>query len=513
MSAGGAPGARIARSERRRSIRRAMFKEKAPVHDVPLLINDGDLAAGDNATFERFNPVTATLATRASAADVEDARAAVDAAAGAFPAWSRSGPGERRRLLNRAADLVVERTADFAEAIIAETGGTAGWAEFNCALAADMLREAAAMTTQVLGEVIPTDRTDAMAFAIRQPCGVVFSMAPWNAPVVLGVRALAMPLACGNTVVLKASELCPRTHRLVVEVLRDAGLPPGTVNFIANAPDNATEIVEAIIAHPAVRRITFTGSTRVGRLIAQIAAKYVKRCLLELGGKAPLVVLDDADIEAAVEAATFGSFYHQGQICMATERLIVDEAVADEFVELLAARAQDIVAGDPSDPACRLGSMIDVSAAQRVRSLIDDAVGKGATLVTGGRTEGAFLDATILDRVTPSMRIYAEESFGPIAAVIRVGDEEEAIAFANDTEYGLSAAVFSRDVGRAWKVALRIESGICHINGATINDEAQMPFGGVKASGYGRFGGRAAIDEFTELRWITVQSGPQNYAI
>ena len=253
----------------------------------------------------------------------------------------RPGPSQRRAILLKAADVLASKTPQFIELMAAETGATAGWAGFNVHLAAGMLREAAAMTTQISGEVIPSDKPGCIAMAIRQPAGVVLSIAPWNAPVILGVRAIALPLACGNTVVLKASEICPGTHRLIAECLREAGLPPGVLNVITNAPEDAPELIDALIAHPAVRRINFTGSTRVGRIIAQTAAKYLKPVLLELGGKAPLLVLDDADLDAAVAAAAFGAFMNQGQICMSTERIVVDEKVADAFVAKLADQGGD----------------------------------------------------------------------------------------------------------------------------------------------------------------------------
>jgi benzaldehyde dehydrogenase (NAD) len=345
----------------------------------------------------------------------------------------------------------------------------------------------------------------------RQPVGVILGIAPWNAPVILGVRSLAMPLACGNTVVMKASELCPGTHRLIGAVLKEAGLPPGVVNIVTNAPKDASAVVDALIAHPAVRRVNFTGSSRVGKIVARKCAEFLKPVLLELGGKSPLVVLDDADLDEAVSAAAFGAFANQGQICMSTERIVVDERVADQFVERFAAKAKSLTVGDPREGKAVLGSLIDRSAAERVTSLVLDACAKGAKLVAGGSVNGTLLNAHVLDRVTPEMRIYEEESFGPVTTIVRVKGDAEAVRVANDTPYGLSAAVFSRDVTRAFGVARRIDTGICHINGPTVHDEAQMPFGGVKDSGYGRFGGKAAIDQFTELRWITIQSGHRHY--
>ena len=346
---------------------------------------------------------------------------------------------------------------------------------------------------------------------VRQPAGVVLGIAPWNAPVILGVRAIAMPLACGNTVVLKASELCPRTHRLIGTALRDAGLPNGVVNVVTNAPADAGKVVETLISHPAVRRISFTGSTRIGRIVAETAARYLKPVLLELGGKAPLIVLDDADLDEAVNAAVFGAFVNQGQVCMSTERIVVDEKVADEFLEKFAARARALRPAIRARTAWCSARWSTRSAVVHVRSLIDDALAKGANLLVGGQVNGTVMNATVLDGVTPAMRIYGEESFGPVAVVLRASDVDDAVRLANDTEYGLAAAVFGRDVTRALAVARRLDCGICHINSATVDDEPQMPFGGIKASGYGRFGGKAAIDAFTELRWITIASGKQQY--
>lgn len=462
---------------------------------------------------ERIGPLTGTVVTRVHASTIAEARHAANRAAAAFPKWSQTPPSERRAILNRAAEILLERSDELISRICAETGGTRAWGELNCRLGAAILREAAALTTQMAGEVIPADRAGSFAMAIRQPCGVVLSMAPWNAPIVLSVRSIATPLACGNTVVFKASELCPGTHALVCEIFADAGLPEGAIAVVHNQEDHAAEIVEALIAHSAVRRVNFTGSTRSGRIIAEMAARHLKRVLLELGGKAPLIVLEDADLDEAARAAAFGSFFNQGQICMSTERLVVQERVADAFIEKLAAVVSGMNLGDPRDGASAIGPMISEQAAERVKALIDDAVQKGARLVIGGEQRSVWLDATILDGVTPNMRIYYEESFGPVAALVRFSEVDEAISIANDTEYGLSAAVFSRDVTGALALAHRLETGICHINAATIHDEPQMPFGGVKSSGHGRFGGRAGIEEFTELRWITIQNGKLDYPI
>ena len=481
------------------------------MHLVEQLIGGARRGASNGATFERANPVTGEVATRAPAGTVEDAIAAVEAADRAFPAWAATSPAERRARLYKAAELMDARVADFIRIGVAETGGTSGWYGFNVMLAANMLREAAALTTQISGEVIPSNVPGSLAMGVRQPAGVVLGIAPWNAPVILGTRALATPLACGNTVVLKASEACPGVHALIGEVLVDSGLGEGVVNVVTNAPADAPEIVAALIRDPRVRRVNFTGSTRVGRIVGRLAAESLKPALLELGGKAPLLVLDDADLEAARDGAVFGAFMNQGQICMSTERLVVDSQVADEFVAMVAAKAATLKAGDPAANDTPLGALFSPEAAAHCRELIDDAVSKGARIACGGQIDGTIMQPTVIDGVTRQMRLYSEESFGNLVSVIRVDGEDQAVEVANDTEYGLSAAVFSRDVSRAWRVASRIQSGICHINGPTVHDEAQMPFGGVKDSGYGRFGGKAGIAEFTELRWITIQNEPRHY--
>jgi acyl-CoA reductase-like NAD-dependent aldehyde dehydrogenase len=479
--------------------------------EVQLLIGDRDTAAKGAATFVRNNPVSGEMATRAAAATADDAILAAEAAAEAFPAWSALGPHERRKKLLRAADMLEAATPDFISVMVDEIGATAPWAGFNVYLAAQMLREAASMTTQVSGETIPSEIPGSLAFSVRQPVGVVLGIAPWNAPVILGVRAIAVPLACGNTVVLKASEICPATHRLIGTILHKAGLEHGVVNVLTHDAPSASTIVETLIGHRAVRRINFTGSTRVGKILAVTAAKHLKPILLELGGKAPLIILDDADLDAAVDAAAFGAFMNQGQICMSTERVIVDEKIADAFAEKFTAKVRTLPVGDPRKDNVVFGAVMGMPTVDRVHSLVKDAVSRGATIILQGETRGTVMPPVIVDHVTPDMRIFREESFGPLVSITRFKTVEEAIQFANDTEYGLSAAVFGRDIARAVELAKRIDSGMCHVNGPTVHDEAQMPFGGVKASGYGRFGGKAAVEAFTELRWITIQTTPRHY--
>jgi len=476
------------------------------------------LSIGGNArigktTFQRHDPVTGVLVTEAASATVADAVAAADAAEAALPAWSARGPNERRAMLNRAANALEARAADFVDAMMGEIGATEGWARFNLMLAASMIREAASLTTQIAGEVIPSDKPGCIALAIREPAGVVLGIAPWNAPIILAVRAIATPLACGNTVILKASEVCPRTHGLIIEAFIDAGFVDGIVNLITNAPQDAGEIVGALIDHKAVTRINFTGSTAVGRIVAVRAAQNLKPVLLELGGKAPLLVLDDADLDEAVKAAAFGAFMNQGQICMSTERIIVVESVAEAFIEKFRVKVAGMATGNPREGKTPLGAVVDLKTTRHVEALVKDALAQGARQVNGGAANGVLMAATVIDKVTPTMKLYRDESFGPVVAVIRARDEAHAVALANDTDYGLSASVFTRDTARGLRVARQIKSGMCHINGPTVHDEAQMPFGGVKGSGYGRFGGKAGIDAFTELRWITIETRPGHFPI
>jgi len=463
--------------------------------------------------FERINPLTDEPASKAAAMTPAEALAVADKAASALSGWSTLGPNARRALLMKAASALEERKDDFVSAMMAEVGATAGWAMFNLMLAAGMVREAAALTTQISGEVIPSDKPGCIALALREPAGVILGIAPWNAPIILGVRAIAVPLACGNTVILKASELCPRTHSLIIEAFVSAGFPDGVVSIVTNAPKDAADVVGALIDHPAVRRINFTGSTAIGKIVAKRAAEHLKPCLLELGGKAPLIVLEDADLDEAVKAAAFGAFMNQGQICMSTERIIVVKAVASDFVKRFAAKAKSMPVGDPRQGKTPLGAVVDRKTVKHVNSLIDDATAKGATLVAGGKADTVLMPATVVDGVTKNMNIYRDESFGPVVGIIHANDEADAIRLANDSEYGLSAAVFTRDTARGLRVARQIRSGICHVNGPTVHDEPQMPFGGVGASGYGRFGGKAGIEQFTELRWITIETQAGHFPI
>jgi acyl-CoA reductase-like NAD-dependent aldehyde dehydrogenase len=464
--------------------------------------------------FERLNPMTGDVASSAEAMQPGDIPAIAEKAQAGFEQWSKLGPNARRAVLNKAADALEAKKDEFVAAMMGEIGATAGWAMFNLGLAAGMVREAAAITTQVQGEVIPSDHPGTVAMALREPVGVMLGIAPWNAPIILGVRAIAVPLACGNSVILKASEQCPRTHALIIEAFAEAGFPEGVVNVVTNAPGDAADVVGALIDAPQVRRINFTGSTAVGRIIAKRAAEHLKPCLLELGGKAPMVVLEDAGLDEAVKAAAFGAYMNQGQICMSTERIIVVESVADAFAKKFAEKVKSMPVGDPREGNTPLGAVVDTHTVEKCLALVEDAVGKGAELLVGGETtQNVLMPAHLVDKVTPDMKLFRDESFGPVVGIARARDEAHAIELANDTQYGLSSAVFTKDTARGLKVARQIQAGICHVNASTVSDEPQMPFGGMKASGYGRFGGKAGIDAFTEMRWITFETEPGHYPI
>ncbi len=430
---------------------------------------------------------------------VLDADAAADKAAAAFAPWSRMTPADRAEVLLRMPDELDRARGDLAELAAAEVGASRSWIDFNLDLAKRKLHFVAGLAAELDDRRVQDPDTGKMSIMRRQAAGVCLGMVPWNAPITLGVRAVAGPLLCGNTVVMKGSELCPRTHQRLVAALNAAGLPDGVLNCVINTPADAHDTMVRLIAHPCIRRINFTGSTRVGRDVAMEAARHLKPVLLELSGKAPLIVLEDADLEAAVDAACFGAFFNQGQICMSTEWIIVVQSVADAFVTRFEARLANMNA--TSNPEY-FGPMVSPDAAERVHRLVEDAVSKGARLVAGGDLVDGGLQPTVLDGISSNMRVFHEEAFGPLASIIRVLDTEEAISIANASEFGLNAAVFSRDLAAAQAVADVLEYGVVQINGPTVHDDPAMPFGGMKLSGHGRFGGKTVIDEFTETRWI-----------
>jgi acyl-CoA reductase-like NAD-dependent aldehyde dehydrogenase len=482
------------------------------VREVKQFIGGQWVDAADGATFEDKDPFTGETVAIVPAAGGEDAARAIDAAAAAFPAWAETPPAARQAIFLKAADILERRQDEVVSLLARESGCTFGFGMFQMHFVPGLFRQAAATPYQPIGTIIPSD-AGAFAMGIRRPVGVVGAIAPWNAALILSARSIAAPLALGNTVVLKPSEWSPWVGGLLWgEIFAEAGLPDGVLNVVTHAPGAAGPIGDAFTTHPAVRRINFTGSTATGRRLAEAAGRNLKRVVLELGGYNPLIVLSDADLEYAVNATAFGAFLHQGQICMSARKVLVERPVADEFTKRLAEKTQTLKAGDPKEPDTIIGPLINEDALATVKGRVDEAVQKGAKVLAGGEDAGNnTYRATLVTDVPADAELATHETFGPVLAVEIVDSADEAVERANATAYGLSAGIITQDADRGLSLAQRIESGIVHVNDQPVGDEPQMPFGGVKDSGWGRFGGQAALDEFTELRWITVQSGSHPY--
>jgi acyl-CoA reductase-like NAD-dependent aldehyde dehydrogenase len=466
----------------------------------------GEWIAGEGGTFEDRDPFTGDVVALAPAGARADAARAIEAASDAFPAWSQTVPAERQRIFLKAADVLEGRLDEVVGLLARETGASFGFGMFQLGFVPNLLRQAAALAYAPAGQIIPSDHPGTLAMGLRRPVGVVAAIAPWNAALILSARSIAAPLALGNTVVLKPSELSPVVGGLIWgEVFAEAGLPGGVLNVVTHAPGEAAPIGDELVENRAVRRINFTGSTETGRRLAEACGRQLKRVVLELGGHNPLIVLADADLDYAVNASIFGSFLHQGQICMSSRRIFVERPVAEEFTARLAEKAKTLKVGDPNEHDTIIGPLINESALSMVKSRVDEAVAKGAKVLAGGEAVGPCYQATVLTDVPPAADFAQHETFGPVVAVETVDSADEAVARANATSYGLSAGIFTGDTDRGFALAQQLDSGIAHVNDQSVGDEPQMPFGGVKDSGFGRFGGQAVIDEFTELRWITVQ--------
>jgi acyl-CoA reductase-like NAD-dependent aldehyde dehydrogenase len=468
------------------------------------------LDAAGGGTFKDVDPFTGDTVATVPAGGREDARRAIEAAAGTFPEWSQSPPAARQAVFLKAADLLEGRQDDIVSWLARETGCTFGFAVFQMGFVAGLFRQAAALAYAPIGTVIPSD-TGVFAMSVRKPVGVVGAIAPWNAALILSARSISSPLGLGNTVVLKPSELSPFSGGLLWgEIFTEAGLPDGVLNIVTHAPGEAAAIADELVENPAVRRINFTGTTATGRKLAEAAGRHLKRLVLELGGYNPLIVLADADLDFAVDAAAFGSFLHQGQICMSARRIVVERPIADDFVSRLVEKTKGLKAGDPKKPDTIIGPLITESALDTVRSRVEEAAAKGANVLAGGEADGPCYRATLVTDLPEDSDLAREETFGPVAAIEIVDDADAAVERANATPYGLSSGIITSDAHKGLELAQRIEAGIVHVNDQPVGDEPQMPFGGVKESGWGRFGGTAAIEEFTDLRWITV-GGPHPF--
>jgi acyl-CoA reductase-like NAD-dependent aldehyde dehydrogenase len=460
-------------------------------------------AEGGN-TFDDTDPFSGEVVATVPAGTRADAKRAIEAAAEAFPAWSQTPPAERQRVFLKAAHLLEARAEEVGSWLTRETGCTFGFAMFQLHFVPGLFRQAAALAYAPMGEIIPSD-TGAFAMGVRRPVGVVGAISPWNAALILSARAISAPLALGNTVVLKPSELSPYSGGLLWgEIFGEAGIPQGVLNIVTHAPGEAGPIGEELAENPAVKVINFTGSTATGRKIAEAAGRNLKRAVLELGGSNPLIVLADADLDYAVNASAFGAFLHQGQICMSARRIIVEESIAETFVDRLVEKTKGLKAGDPKEQDTIIGPLITEDAVATVKGRVDDVVSKGAKLLAGGDADGNVYQATLLTDVPDDSEFAKVETFGPVASIEVVGSADEAVDRANNTAYGLSAGIITSDADRGLQLAQRIQAGIVHVNDQPVGDEPQMPFGGVKDSGFGRFGGTAVVSEFTEVHWVTV---------
>ncbi|MCD2179465.1 aldehyde dehydrogenase family protein [Rhizobium sp. C1] len=464
-------------------------------------------AAEGGATFATINPSHGGVIAHVPDARQSDIDAAITAAAAAQPGWAALPPAARAGVFHRAASLFVERQQEFVDMLIAETGSGFGKAMFECSLVPLALAEAAGLTTREIGEIYPSQVPGKINRTMRAPAGVVGVVSPWNFPLYLSLRGFIYALALGNTAVLKPSEDSPIVGGLMLaKLFEDAGFPAGVFNVITTSRDGASMVGDSFVKDNRIAVISFTGSTRVGQSLATACAQAFKPIILELGGKNPMVILDDADLDRAVDLAFFGSFLHQGQICMSCDKILVSRGLYDRFVEKLVAKTVHFVPTNPEEQTCVIGPIINERQLRRIEALVDQAVKDGAKLHCGGKAEGRFYTATVLTDVTRSMGVWNEEIFGPVTTVTPFDSEDEAIALANDTVYGLSASVITGDVLRGELLAERIHAGMVHVNDSTVHDEPHCPFSGLGASGGGgKWGSKGAIEAFTTQRWISTQ--------
>ncbi|MBV9381490.1 MAG: benzaldehyde dehydrogenase [Streptosporangiaceae bacterium] len=462
----------------------------------------GGWSGGGGGEAPVIEPATGAEIGRAGMAAPADVARAAQVAAAAQPGWAATPHTERSAILRRAAGLWLANAADIEWWGIRESGKIPPAMAFETHVATQEIYEAATLPSRPYGELLPSEQPR-LSFATRVPAGVVGVIAPFNFPQILAIRSVAPALALGNAVILKPD---PRTAVcggvVLARVFEEAGLPPGLLHVLPGGVDTG----EAVVAEPLVRIISFTGSTAAGRRVGELAARSLKRVHLELGGNSALIVLDDVDLPRAVSAGAWGSFLHQGQICMTTGRHLVHEAIYDEYVSALAEKAGHLPVGDPASAQVALGPIIDQRQRDKVHALVTDSVAAGAELAAGGTYDGLFYRPTVLAGVTPAMPAYASEVFGPVAPVVRFSTADDAAKLAAESEYGLSLGILTRDVMRGLDLAERIPTGIVHINEQTVDDEPNVPFGGLAASGTGaRFGGTSNLEAFTETRWVTVR--------
>lgn len=486
---------------------KAMLGEHAG-NEYKLFINGQWQSSSNGRIDDDYNPATGAVYARVHQASKEDLFKAIENAHETFKTWSKSPPGQREKILLDAADYLEAHTEEFSQVLIREGGAPFGRSMFEVVFTVTILRSAAGECRRVCGETMPSDMPGMLSMTIRQPLGVVAAIAPFNFPLILAIKKVAFAIAAGNTCVLKPSPHTPVICMKIAEMFAASGLPAGVLNVV---PSDGPMSGDVLTTHPKVKMVTFTGSTPVGRILATKAIPSFKKITLELGGKNPLIVLADADLDYAVDSAAFGVFIHQGQICMAGSRVIVEKPVYAEFVKKLVAKVSRLKMGDPNEHDTVIGPLISGNQCGFIAGQLEDAKKKGARILCGGNYKDNFFEPTVVADVTREMSIYDGESFGPVITVLAASDSEAAIAIANDTEYGLSSAVITNDLQKAMDIAQRVEAGAVHINHCTIHDEPHVPFGGVKNSGFGREGGRLYMEEMTELKWVTIQLGQRHY--
>src|SRR5580698_6905116 len=475
---------------------------------------DGEWRSAEgNKLFDVYKPYNRALYARVADGGREEAKLAVEAAAKAFPAWAATTPAERAKLFFKAAEIVKRRRTEIADILAKETGSTISFATFQQDLVAATIEQAAGWMYLPKGEVLESNAPGSHSIGVRRPLGVVASFTPWNGANVLSWRAVLSPVAAGNTVVVKPSELAPISAGIILaQIAEEAGFPAGVINVVTHAPGGASDIADVFFESPDVRVINLIGGVKTAKMLAKRAGETLKRTTMELGGYNPMIILDDVDMDYAVRSATFGSFFHQGQICLNTRRIIVQRRIADEFIEKFAARAETLPKGDPHDHKTVIGPLITPAAVKLCDDRVKEALAKGAKLHTGGVIEGNIYHPTILSNVSLDVAVANEETFGPIVVVEVVDTPEEAVEAANRTMYGLTSSILAGDTYRAFELAPKILAGIVNVNSPTVNDEIHAPMGGVRDSGWGRTGPES-LKEFQDLIWINSHSGQRQYPI
>ncbi|GAB1155409.1 benzaldehyde dehydrogenase [Paenibacillus illinoisensis] len=483
--------------------------EKTSATWTKQYINGEWVEGSGEKTMENMNPYTGEVIATWRSSSKTDIDRAYEAAQKSSLAWRKSLPGIKEGILRKVSSLMTDRKKEILNLLITESGSTRIKAEAEFAAAKRIVDEAASFPYRMKGELIPSNTPGKENRVIREPKGVVGVIGPWNFPLHLCLRSVAPAIALGNGVVIKPASDTPITAGwLIADLFHQAGLPEGVLNVVAGS---GGEIGDYFVAHPIPKVISFTGSTKVGQGIGKLAGEHLKETALELGGNNAMVVLEDADIERAAEAAVFGKFLHQGQICMALNRIIIHADVYDQFVKSFVDKTKRLRTGDPADSKTMVGPLIREKEVKRLLEWIQTAQEEGARLLHGGSGKGSVLEPTVLVDVKPEQDIVQQELFGPVAVLMRAEDEQEAVRLANDTPYGLSGSVFTSNLERGYQVAQNIESGMVHVNDQSVNDEAHVMFGGEKSSGIGRFGGDWAIEKFTRTRWISLQHQYRNF--